>query len=102
MHITFVDVMTTVVKIVHYIRAQPLHRLEFRLLLDEYNNEYGNLLLHTEIRWLSRGYVKRFSECLLQILIFLFEKKKESPALNNLPIFKHILDYLTDINYIEI
>ena len=70
------DVMTTVVKIVSYIRAQPLHRREFRALLNEYNNEYCDLLLHTEIRWLSSGYVlKRFSECLPQILTFLIEKK---------------------------
>ena len=73
--------MTTVVKIINYIRAQPLHRCEFRVLLDEYNNEYGDLLLHTKIRWLSRGYVlKRFSECLPPILTFLIEKKKEFPA----------------------
>ena len=44
------DVMTTVVKIVNYIHAQPLHRREFCLVLDEYNNEYGDLLLHTEVR----------------------------------------------------
>ena len=81
------------VKIVSYIRAQPLHRCEFRILLNEYN-----LLLHTEIRWLSRGYVlKRFSECLPQILAFLIEKKKEFSVLNNLPIFKYRLGYLTDI-----
>ena len=85
-HVAVEDVMSTVVKIINYIRAQPLHCREFRLLLDEYNNEYGDLLLHTEVRWLSRGYVlKRFSECLPQILTFLIEKKKEFPALNNLP-----------------
>ena len=90
--------MTTVVKIVNYIRAQPLHRREFRVLLDEYNNGYGDLLLHTEIRWLSRGYVlKQFRECLPQILTYLIEKKKEFSALNNLPIFKYRLGYLTDI-----
>ena len=75
------DIMTTVVKIVNYIRAQPLHRREFRLLLDEHNNEYVDLLLRTEVQWLFRGYVlKRFSQCLPQIFTFLFEKK-EFPAL---------------------
>ena len=84
--------MTTVVKIINYIRAQPLHRPEFRVLLDEYNNEYGDLLLHTKIGWLSRGYIsKQFSECLPQIPTFLIEKKKELPALNNLPISKYRL-----------
>ena len=36
-HITVEDVMTIVVKIVNYIRAQPLYPYEFRLLFDEYN-----------------------------------------------------------------
>ena len=68
--------MTTVVKIVNYIRAQPLHRREFRALQNEYNNEHGDFLLHTEIRWLSRGYaLKRFRECLPQILTYLIEKR---------------------------
>ena len=80
-HVAVEDLMTTVVKFVNYIRAQPLYRREFRVLLNEYNNKYGDLLLHTEIRWLSRGYVlKRFSECLPQILTFLIENKKEFPA----------------------
>ena len=97
-HVAVEDGMTTVVKIVNYIRAQPVHRREFRVLLHEYSNEYGDLLLHSRIRWLSRGYVlKRFSECLPQILTFLIEKKKEFPALNSLPIFKYRLGYLTDI-----
>ena len=69
-HITVVDVITTVVKIVNYICAQPLYRREFRLLLDEYNNEYGDLLLHIEIRWLFRS----FSEFLPHILTSLFKK----------------------------
>ena len=48
-HVAVEDGMTTVVKIVNYIRAQPLHRRKFRVLLDEYNNEYGDLLLHSQI-----------------------------------------------------
>ena len=48
-HVAVEDDMTTVVKIVNYIRAQPLYRREFRVLLDEYNNEYGDLLLHSQI-----------------------------------------------------
>ena len=67
-HITVEDVMTIVLKIVNDIRAQPLHPREFRLLIDEYNNDY-DLLLHADVLWLSGGYVlKRFNECLPQIL----------------------------------
>ena len=42
------DVMTTVVKIVNYIHAQPLHCHKSYFLLDEYYTEYGDLVLHTE------------------------------------------------------
>ena len=35
-HITVEDVMTTVVKMMKYIRAQQLRRREFRLLIDKY------------------------------------------------------------------
>ena len=48
-HITVEDVMTTVVKIVNYIRVQPLYHSEFCLLVDEYNNKYGAFLLHTVV-----------------------------------------------------
>ena len=73
-HITVVDGMTSAAKVMNYIRAQPFHRSEFRFLLDEYNNEYGDLLLHTEIRWLR--IKKRFSEC-LPLIPFCLKKKKK-------------------------
>jgi hypothetical protein len=39
--------------------------------------EYGDVLYHTEIRWLSRGnLIKRFFELSHEIEIFLIEKQK--------------------------
>ena len=92
-----IENMATVVKIVNYIRAQPLHRWEFLCWLKEYN-EYADLVLRTEIRLLSSCLVlQRFKNCLPQILTFLSEKEKEFPLLNNLPVFKFSVGYLTDI-----
>ncbi|CAH1953705.1 unnamed protein product [Acanthoscelides obtectus] len=49
--------MILVVKIVNKIRAQALQRRLFKTLADEIDCQYGELLLHSEVRWLSRGRV---------------------------------------------
>ena len=55
--------MKTVVKVVNNIRAHSPKRPLFRELTEELEYEYGDLLLHTEVRWLSRGRVlQRFKE----------------------------------------
>ena len=58
------EVMSVVVKIVNIIvaRSSLIHR-QLKEFLNEIEAEYGDLLLHTEIRWLSRGKVlNRFVE----------------------------------------
>ncbi|KAK0131346.1 Protein ZBED8 [Merluccius polli] len=50
----FDHVMTPVVKIINSIRAKAKQHRHFKQFLEECSAEYGNLLLHTEIRWLSR------------------------------------------------
>ena len=47
--------MSVVVKCVNDIQAAALKR-EFRQLLNEVDEQFGELL-HTEVRWLSRGKV---------------------------------------------
>jgi hypothetical protein len=38
-----------------------LNHREFVAFLEEVENEYGEIIYHTNVRWLSRGYVlKRF------------------------------------------
>ncbi|XP_074503829.1 general transcription factor II-I repeat domain-containing protein 2-like isoform X2 [Sebastes fasciatus] len=51
------DVMNTVVKTVNIIRARGLHHREFQAFLSDVDAEYGDLLYHSEVRWLSRGSV---------------------------------------------
>ena len=49
------DVMNTIVKTVNIIRASGLYHGEFQAFLSEVDAEYGDLLYHSEARWLSRG-----------------------------------------------
>jgi hypothetical protein len=48
-------VMKPVVKIVNYIRSRGLTHRQFKSFLEEVDAEYGDLLYHSEVRWLSRG-----------------------------------------------
>lgn len=51
------DVMNTVVKTVNVIRARGLYHREFQAFLSDVDGEYGDLLYHSEVCWLSRGSV---------------------------------------------
>uniref|UniRef100_A0A8C1QSJ5 DUF4371 domain-containing protein n=1 Tax=Cyprinus carpio TaxID=7962 RepID=A0A8C1QSJ5_CYPCA len=68
----FVEVMNTVVKVVNFIRVRPIMHHRFIVLLDELDSAYGDLILHSEVRWLSRGKVlHRFLAVLPEIVNFL-------------------------------
>ncbi len=51
------SVLNDVVKIVNFIKARPLNSRIFRTICNEMGSEHETLLLHTEVRWLSRGMV---------------------------------------------
>jgi hypothetical protein len=55
----FGDEMTKVLddatKMVKFIKQRPVHSKMFKKLSEYLNKQHINLLLHTEIRWLSRG-----------------------------------------------
>ncbi len=51
------SVLNDVVKIVNFIKARPLNSRIFRTICNEMGSEHETLLLHTEVRWLSRGKV---------------------------------------------
>lgn len=75
-------VMELVIKIVNTIIAHALHHRQFKELLLEVNSEYGALLIHNEVRWLSRGNVlKRFSALFCEIELFLNEIDVSYPEL---------------------
>jgi len=91
------SVMQLVVKVVNFIVSRALNHRQFRALLNEYNTEYGDLLMHSEVRWLSRGRVlERFLNLLPQIREFLESKGRREAELEN-PEWVMKLAFLTDI-----
>lgn len=65
------DVLQTVIKMVNFIKSRPLKSRLFGMLCSAMDAEHTQLLLHTEVRWLSRGRVlKRFYELREELLIF--------------------------------
>ncbi|XP_003416597.1 general transcription factor II-I repeat domain-containing protein 2-like isoform X2 [Loxodonta africana] len=77
-------VMDVVVSSVNWICSRGLNHREFTTLLYELDNQYGSLLYHTEIKWLSRGLVlKRFFESLKEIESFMLSKGKPVPQLSS-------------------
>ena len=51
------DVLNCSIKVINFIKSRPLNSRLFRLLCKKMEPEHTQLLLHTEIRWLSRGRI---------------------------------------------
>ncbi|XP_076805287.1 general transcription factor II-I repeat domain-containing protein 2B-like [Clavelina lepadiformis] len=76
------EVMNVVMQIINKIRASPLNHRQFRMLLDEVDSMYSDLLLYNKVRWLSRDEVlKRFVICLKEVKTFLDSKELNYPQL---------------------
>ncbi|XP_075215261.1 general transcription factor II-I repeat domain-containing protein 2A-like [Lycorma delicatula] len=76
--------MDAAFKIVNSIRSKSLSRRQFRALLNECDEEHNELLLHTDVRWLSYAtFLARFRELLPQITSYLQSKGDSYPQLND-------------------
>ena len=76
------QVMNVVIEIINKIMARALNHRQFRMLLEEVDSMYSDLLLHNKVRWLSKGEVlKRFVACLKEVKIFLESKGLNYPQL---------------------
>lgn len=91
-------VLGEAVKIVNLIKSRALNARLFSILCDEMGAHFRQLLLHSEVRWLSRGKVlTRLCDLREEVLLFL--------AQINSPLVKHMEDmnwvarlaYLSDI-----
>ena len=90
-------VMAPVVKIINSIRAKAKQHRSFKLFLEECSAEYGDLLLHTEVRWLSRGKIlQRFLSLLAEIKAFMETREEDTTLLTDA---EWLLDlaFLTDV-----
>lgn len=64
------------VKIVNFIKSKSLNSRLFEQLCKDMDSEHNQLLLHCEVRWLSRGKVlSRFWELRDEIRLFLMEQQ---------------------------
>ncbi|GBL84493.1 General transcription factor II-I repeat domain-containing protein 2A [Araneus ventricosus] len=74
--------MNLVIKIINSILAKALYHRQFKDFLEEINSQFSDLLLHNNVRWLSRGNVlQRFALCLSEIKTFLNEKSNDHAEL---------------------
>jgi hypothetical protein len=65
-------VQTESVKDVNFIKSRAMNSRLFSILCNEMGSEHDKLLLHTEVRWLSRGNVlSRLFELRSEVQIFL-------------------------------
>lgn len=72
------DILTSAVKIVNFIKSRSLNSRLFSILCEEMGSTHTKLLLHTEVRWLSRGRVlNRLYELREEVFTFLINNKSD-------------------------
>lgn len=79
------DVISMVVNSAHFIRNHELNHRQFQAFLAELISEYGDLLYHSEVHWLScRMVLERFFNFHSEIQSFLSKKDKHLKKLSEL------------------
>uniref|UniRef100_A0A0P4VZP1 Uncharacterized protein n=1 Tax=Scylla olivacea TaxID=85551 RepID=A0A0P4VZP1_SCYOL len=93
------SVLEKVVKMVNFIKSRPLKTRLFAKLCEEVEAKHVNLLLHTEVRWLSRGRVlSRVYELKEEMLTFFtLEQQEEFCDLLADDTWSAKLSYLVDV-----
>ncbi|VVC24878.1 Ribonuclease H-like domain [Cinara cedri] len=92
------DVLAQIVKIINYIKSNALNSRLFKILCSEMGSFHESLLLHTEVRWLSRGKcLQRVYELRHEIILFLNSKNSIYKDLFEDSKWIIILAYLADI-----
>ncbi|KAK1904161.1 Zinc finger BED domain containing protein 5 [Dissostichus eleginoides] len=92
------SVLDSAVKSVNFIKARPMQSRLFHVLCDEMGSEHVQLLLHTEVRWLSRGKVlSRLFELHREVQVFLQDKNFPLSDVFDDTVWLSQLAYLSDI-----
>ncbi|KAL4088764.1 hypothetical protein QTP88_023848 [Uroleucon formosanum] len=96
------DVMDTTFKIVNSIRGKPLQRRLFKM---QNENKEVDLILHTDVRWLSRSrFLQRFRDLLDDIVQFLEDRGDSFPQMRDvnwlcdLAFLADFTGHLSDLN----
>ena len=81
----FKNVMQRVAHVVSYIVSRALNHKQFRQLIEDNDTEwYSDLVMHSEVRWLSHGKVlELFLSLLPEVCTFLDSKRKHQPKLKD-------------------
>ena len=68
------EVLDESVKIINFIKSRPKNTRLFKMLCEDMGSLHTSLLLHTEVRWLSRGKtLTRLFEMKPEVRIFLID-----------------------------
>ena len=88
------DALTVVIKVVNHIKSNSLRDHLFREFCKQNGEKFGRLVLHTKVRWLSKGNcLKRFIALWGSIVSFLADTQLGAKLLAN----KCDVFYLSDI-----
>ncbi|XP_067124764.1 zinc finger BED domain-containing protein 5-like [Centruroides vittatus] len=90
------ETLNAVIKCINSIKASAKTERLFKLFCEEQNEDHVRLLLHTEVRWLSKGNcLKRFNELFDSLKKFLIDKPEMKFLLTTNG--KAYVSYLADI-----
>ncbi|KAK3549650.1 hypothetical protein QTP86_005414 [Hemibagrus guttatus] len=96
-HMKYDHVMKPVIKVINYIRSKALCHRQFQQFLLDIQAEYGDVVYHNDVRWLSRGSaLQRFYSLREEIGQFLAKKGQPMPELSD-PFWLADLGFLVDI-----
>lgn len=92
------NILNEIVKIVNYVKANALNSRIFASLCDDMGADHKQLLLHAEVRWLSRGKVlSRVFELRNELAVFMQHRKPDWSQMCHDANWVAKLAYLSDI-----